>query len=89
MIKKQSKNQLFLELAEPNDRGISKVISINLFIGKYSRLKHANGRDWGRTDDKNFKYSLETKKNRNKIISYQCVGFKNTLKKEISQKIKE
>lgn len=62
MIKKQSKNQLFLELAQPNDRGISKVISINLFIGKYSRLKHGNGRDWGRTDDKNFKYNLETKK---------------------------
>ena len=27
MIKKQSKNDLFLELAQPNDQGISKVIS--------------------------------------------------------------
>mgnify|MGYP001356191283 FL=1 len=89
MIKKQSKNELFLELAQPNDQGISKVISTNLFIEKYSRLKHGNGRDWGRTDDKNFHYNLKTKKNGNKIISYQCVGFKKTLSKEISPRIRE
>jgi hypothetical protein len=49
--KKLTKNNLFLELAEPDqDTGISRWVSVNEFVGRYSSLKFGNGADWARSD---------------------------------------
>ena len=82
-MKKNSKNNLFIELAEPNNEGISRQVNISEFKDKYSNLSHVNGRDWGRNDDPRFKYILDLEKEGNKIISYKCVGFKRALSKYI------
>lgn len=46
--KKQTKKELFVELANPNENGVSRWVSVNEFIGKYSPLKLGNGFSWGR-----------------------------------------
>lgn len=49
--KKLTKNNLFLELAEPDqETGISRWVSITEFIGRYANLKFGNGADWARSD---------------------------------------
>lgn len=37
---------LFLELAEPNQQGVSKKIYATDFVGKYSKLRSGNGYKW-------------------------------------------
>ena len=82
-MKKKSKNTLFIELARPNDKGISRWINISEFNGEYSKLSHANGRNWGRNDDSRFPYKIEQLKEGNKIVEYRCVGIKYSLNKSI------
>ena len=82
-MKKKSKNILFLELAKPNESGISQWVNISDFKGDYSRLSHANGRDWGRNDDSRFPYKIEQQKEGNKIIKYRCSGIKFSLNRSI------
>ena len=49
--KKQSKRELFLELALPDDEGFSsRAVETTQFVGKYDRLKMGNGGDWCRHD---------------------------------------
>lgn len=43
-----SKAYNFLELANPDENGISEEISVTLFTGKYENLKFGNGADWAR-----------------------------------------
>ena len=88
MLKKQSKNELFIELAQPNEKGVSKVVTIEQFTGKYTKLNHGNGRSWGRTDDSKFLYELHLQKKSNKITSYKCIGFKKTFSKKINNDIR-
>lgn len=45
---KQSKKDLFLELAKPDTAGCSRWVDVKEFIGKYSVLVMGNGCDWGR-----------------------------------------
>lgn len=47
-MKEISKKELFLELAQPNEKGVSRWILKTEFVGKYSRLMFTNGWDWGR-----------------------------------------
>ena len=64
-----SKTELFEELAQPNENGISRLVNIDEFIDKYSILKFGNGGDWvrkGSSLDK--KYYIELIKNGIKII---------------------
>ena len=35
--KKQSKRELFLELAQPDDEGFSRAVETTEFVGKYER----------------------------------------------------
>jgi len=82
-MKKKSKNSLFIELAKPNEKGISKWVNISEFIGEYSRLSHANGRNWGRNDDSRFPFKIEQQKEGTKVVEYRCFGIKYSLNRSI------
>jgi len=43
MAKKISKTDLFLELAKPNDKGVSRWVETKEFVGKYIPLQLGNG----------------------------------------------
>ncbi|MEI7621732.1 MAG: restriction endonuclease, partial [Candidatus Moraniibacteriota bacterium] len=43
-----TKKELFLELAMPDKKGISRWVSISEFIGKYKELQLGNGGSWCR-----------------------------------------
>lgn len=45
-----SKNQLFLDLAKPDEYGISRWVNVSEFVNEYSRLVFGNGADWARSD---------------------------------------
>ena len=47
-MKKISKTELFLELAKPNENGISRWVNTDEFIGKFKDLKLGNGGSWCR-----------------------------------------
>jgi hypothetical protein len=49
-MKKETKNSLFLELAQPDENGVSRWVSVNEFVGKYADLKFGNGASWARSD---------------------------------------
>lgn len=59
--KKLTKNNLFLELAEPDqETGISRWVRVDEFVGRYANLKFGNGADWARSDGALAKtYNLE------------------------------
>lgn len=59
--KKLTKNNLFLELAEPDqETGISRWVNVNEFVDRYTVLKFGNGRSWARSDGSLAKiYNLE------------------------------
>ena len=42
------KTDLFIKLAQPNSKGISRWVNTSEFVGKYAMLKLGNGFDWGR-----------------------------------------
>jgi hypothetical protein len=49
--KKLTKNNLFLELAEPDQETvIPRWVSVDEFVGRYESLKFGNGADWARSD---------------------------------------
>jgi len=45
-----TKKELFLELATPDQQGISRWVSISEFIGKYKELQLGNGGSWCRAN---------------------------------------
>ncbi|MFT3743086.1 MAG: hypothetical protein QM785_02220 [Pyrinomonadaceae bacterium] len=45
-----TKNELFLELAQPNAEGISRWVRVTEFVGRYAPLVFGNGADWARSD---------------------------------------
>ena len=49
-MKKETKTSLFLELAQPDENGISRWVSVTEFVGKYASLKFGNGANWTRSD---------------------------------------
>lgn len=58
-----TKIELFLELAQPNEEGISRWVSVDEFQWKYVGLVFWNGRDWARDDGKLWqKYIIEVDK---------------------------
>ena len=46
----QSKVELFLELAKPDENGVSRWVSVTEFTGKYESLRLGNGLDFGRRE---------------------------------------
>lgn len=77
--KKQTKIELFEELAQIDKNGFSRWVSVDEFVGKYQGLQLLNGAGWSR-DDGPFgrKYIVERDKSRtpgNKTDAIRTVGF--------------
>lgn len=97
-----TQQELFLELACPDENGVSRWVNTSEFIGKYSTLELLNGLSWGRKSSTLAKtYIVETDKSitaGNKIDSIRLNGFntshtsthtqsiRSDIKREIAQK---
>ncbi len=82
-----TKLELFKELAKPDQKGFSRTVRREEFVGKYKSLYTENGLSWGRQDS--FPYLLKLKREGKKIVSYQCVGFNKVPDKTIKKEIKD
>ena len=64
---KKSKTEIFLELAKPNENGISRWVSVSEFVGEYKTLALGNGGSWCRASSALAKkYIIEFDKSKNK-----------------------
>ena len=82
---RDSKAQLFLELAEPNDKGFSRDVPITEFQGRYAGLKLGNGGSWCRDDSGlGAKFNINRIKQGNRIVAIALHGFR---KQEIGKVI--
>lgn len=90
MGKQPSKADLFIELACPDAQGFSKPVSVDLFVGKYERLKMGNGGDWCRDDGSLAKrFNIKRHKAGNRIVEVSLHGFKKQpIKKPIPARIR-
>lgn len=60
-----TKTELFLELAAPDENGVSRWVSVNEFTGKYAALSFGNGASWARKESTLAKkYIIEFDKSR-------------------------
>ena len=74
-----SKNALFIELAEPDDLGFSRQVSVEEFVGKYQRLQFGNGADWARQNGnlaKHYNIRLHKKGKGNKTTHVELQGYR-------------
>jgi DNA-binding protein YbaB len=92
---KLTKTELFLELAQPNSKGVSRWVDVTEFKGKYSVLELLNGLSWGRKSSSLAKkYIVETDKTKTsgvKIDRIRLNGFntKKTFNQNIRKDIKD
>lgn len=97
--KKQSKKELFLELAHPDKDGCSRWVNVTEFVGKYSVLVMGNGCDWGRKNSPlRQAYILEMDKSitpGNRVDRVRLKGFNRndsfsqTIRKDICDEIRK
>lgn len=79
MPRKKTKIELFEELAEIDENGCSRWVSVKEFVGRYAELQLFNGAGWSR-DDGPFgkKYQVERDRSRtpgNRVDALRTVGF--------------
>ena len=92
---KRSKSELFLELAELDEEGFSRKVSVDEFKGKYSGLVFGNGASWARSDGPlGKKYNIvryQEKSDSNAITHVQLQGRNKTPKinRSIRKEIKD
>ncbi|WP_066388888.1 restriction endonuclease [Helicobacter himalayensis] len=76
---RKSKTQIFLELAKPDENGISRWVSVSEFVGEYKDLRLGNGGSWCRASSSLAKkYIIEfdkTKSAGNSIDAIRLKGF--------------
>ena len=90
-----TKTELFLELAKPNDNGVSRWVLVSEFVGKYKELQLGNGGSWCRASSSLAKkYIVEVDKSKssgNSIDAVRLVGFNTskTFNQNIRQDIKD
>lgn len=77
-----TKTELFLDLAKPDENGVSRKVCENEFAEKYQWLKSTNGYNWIRQISflqKNYNVVIERKNGttNGKILSIQLNGYKN------------
>ena len=74
-----TKTELFLELAQPDEFGVSRWVYVTEFVGKYAELKFGNGASWARKESTLAKnYIVEFNKNLtagNSIDAIRLNGF--------------
>lgn len=79
MTKRKTKMELFEELAEIDEDGCSRWVSVDEFIGKYQGLQLLNGAGWSRNDGPfGRKYIVERDKSitpGNRTDAIRTVGF--------------
>ena len=92
-----TKTELFLELAQPDEFGVSRWVYVTEFVGKYAELKFGNGASWARKESTLAKnYIVEFNKNLtagNSIDALRLNGFNENnfsqyINAEIKRKIK-
>ena len=81
---KQSKIELFLKLAQPDENGFSRWVSVGEFVGEFKALVLGNGGSWCRANSTLAKkFILEFDKNQSKgnsIDRIRLVGFNTSAK---------
>ena len=79
-----TKTDLFLELAKPDEKGFSRWVSVDEFIGIYKELKLGNGGSWCRASSTLAKkYNIEfdkTQSSGNSIDRIRLAGFNTEFK---------
>lgn len=45
-----TKTELFIKLAQPNEKGVSRWADIDEFVGEYASLTFCNGASWARKE---------------------------------------
>jgi len=87
-----TQKELFIELANPNEQGVSRWVNTFEFVDRYSSLELLNGLSWGRKSSSLAKqYNLEVDKSitsGNKIDRIRLNGFNTSNDKNISQTIR-
>jgi len=87
-----TQKELFIQLANPNNDGISRWVNTTEFINDYSSLELLNGLSWGRKSSSLAKeYILEVDKSitsGNKIDRIRLNGFNTSNDRNISQTIR-
>lgn len=90
-MKEIAKKDLFLKLANPNEQGYSRWVSVDEFVGEFDRLKFGNGGDWCRgSSNLARQYKIEVDKTQtsgNKIDRIRTVGFQD--KPQFNQAIRK
>ncbi|MBR1453455.1 MAG: hypothetical protein IJ593_02255 [Lachnospiraceae bacterium] len=90
-----TKTELFIKLANPNAKGISRWVSVTEFVGEYKELKLGNGGSWCRSNSSLAKkYNIEVDKSKTKSNSIDAIrlnGFneKSIFNQNIRADIKE
>ena len=86
-----SKPDLFLELARPDEEGFSRKVPVSEFTGKYARLQCGNGGDWCRDDGTLGKhFNIVRHKEANKIVAVDLQGVKKqSVDKPIPKQIRD
>ncbi|MFH1607209.1 MAG: restriction endonuclease [Nanoarchaeota archaeon] len=98
MSNRKTKVELFIELAKPDENGISRWVDVSEFIGAYKELKLGNGGSWCRKESMLAKkYKLEFDKSKtsgNSIDRIKLAGFNDddignqTIRADIKRVIK-
>jgi len=74
MNKRVTNLQLFLELAKPDENGVSRWVSVSEFIGKYKQLQLGNGGSWCRASSSLAKkYNVEFDKRQTRGNSIDAI----------------
>lgn len=90
-----TKTELFIKLANPNEKGVSRWVYSTEFVGEYADLQLGNGGSWCRASSSLArKYIVEFDKSLssgNSIDAVRLVGFRNeeTFSQNIRQDIKD
>ena len=91
-----TKQELFIQLAKPDENGVSRWVEKKEFVGKYATLYFENGFSWGRgSSPLAEKYIIETKKKGNTILKIRLNGlntakqFKQNIRKDIKDFYKD
>ena len=89
-----TKTELFLKLANPDENGISRWVSVKEFVGEYADLTFGNGASWARKESKLAKeYKIEFDKSQtpgNSIDRIRLCGKNdNDYSQHINAKIKK
>ncbi len=76
-----TKNELFLQLAKPDENGVTRWVFVTEFVGEYADLAFGNGASWARKESTLAKkYIIEFNKNitpGNGIDAIRLNGFNN------------